>query len=334
MSSNISNSDPRDADNTRSGSTVAGYFVSGEDAHRAINELLEEGFSARQIGAAFHSNLSFRSPGSRSTLSGTDDDSIQAVARLDASVAGAASGTNAVTPMGLSTGGGTVIAGAGNPGPIPGSEIPSTLPSDIPSDIASGRVDRRDASMRSNLSAANENLQQGAGDYEPRGNESRRTFESLEHESWWDKLKSVFGGSEHTDTAERRGPVSDKSSLNYGTGEGSLDIDTKQNPVYSGSAFESSFAGLGIPQAHSQRLSRELGRGGAVVTVDAGSRSADAEEVLVRNHGIIRYESEPVPGEEASDSGNQEARVEIFGEVHRSYPGFVAEDRKRERRAS
>lgn len=91
---------------------------------------------------------------------------------------------------------------------------------------------------------------------------------------------------------------------------------------------------MGIPHEHAQRLSRELRRGGAVVTVRAGSRNAAAEAVMERNHGTIRYESGFAAGENALDSGNQEERVEIFGEVHRVYPAYVPAQDVRDRKAS
>jgi hypothetical protein len=68
-------------------------------------------------------------------------------------------------------------------------------------------------------------------------------------------------------------------------------LSSGYNYAYSGSAFESSFSGMGIPQEHSRRLSRDLRRGGAVVTVRAGSRNSTAEAVLQRNNGVVRYES-------------------------------------------
>ena len=69
--------------------------------------------------------------------------------------------------------------------------------------------------------------------------------------------------------------------------------------AYSGSAFENSFSGMGIPPDHARRLSRELRRGGAVVTVNAGPRTREVEEIMERNHGVIRYESAPAGDEPA-----------------------------------
>ena len=328
MSSSSWNSAERDTGNTTASGTVAGYFASGDDAHRAINELLEEGFSSREIGAAFHGDSSLRSSSSQPSAQAVNDLPIRSVASADTTPAGAASGTNAVSPWGLSTGGGTVIAGATAPGPIPGGEIPSGLPSNIPSELAS------DADNRTSRISSPKSPKQAAGGNVPATGGFHETREEMrKHGSWWEKLKHVFGG-ERTDAAAKREPVSDKSSLNFGTGEGHLGTYADHDYAYSGSAFESSFSGMGIPREHAQRLSRELRRGGAVVTVRAGSKNAAAEAVMERNHGTIRYESGTAAGETALDSGNQEERVEIFGEVHRAYPGYVTADDVRDRKAS
>ena len=304
----------RDPESTQPEGTVAAYFTKGEDAHRAINDLLEQGFGSREIGAAFHSGES-SSPASSSSTSGLskNDSPIRSASRSGTTAAGAESDTNAVTPSGLSTGGGTVISGAASPGPITGSDIPSNLPKEVPSELASD-AGRRGAATSKNLPAT--------GGF----NETRQ------HESWWTKLKHIFGG-ESTDATTRHEPVSE-SSLNYGTGEGHLGNYQNRDYSYSGSAFESSISGMGIPREHARRLSRELGRGGAVVTVRAGSRSADAEKIMERNHGTIRYEMEPIVEETGWDSSNQNERVEIFGEIHRVYPGHIPEEDVPERKAS
>lgn len=224
-----------------SGQTVAGYFTRPEDAHRAIGELIDEGFDSTAIGAAFHS-----SPwaGSRS---GQGQEVNDVPVRPDPEErnmrpSGATSDTIAVSPWGLFTGGGTPFAGAPRPGPITGSDVPPTLPRELPSEFA----------------------------------------------------------SEH---------------------------------AYSGSAFESSFCGMGIPAEHARRLARELGQGGAVVTVKTGGRAEAAEAVMQRHNGVVRYESAPAAGEAWTGEGSPESRVQVFGEVHRVYPGYVP-GREQERKAS
>jgi len=55
---------------------------------------------------------------------------------------------------------------------------------------------------------------------------------------------------------------------------------------------------------------------------------------MERNHGTIRYEIESTVEETAWDSGNQNERVEIFGEIHRVYPGYIPHEELRDRKAS
>lgn len=314
-----------------SGGTVAGYFANGENAHRAINELVEEGFSAREIGAAFHDGALSRrpSPGSGETIEQAADLSrLKTETRTNPNPAGAASDTKAVSPSGLSTGGGTPFSGASEPGPIPGSDIPPELPRDIPSEITSDSGTRDFSSERAPIQETSRPATS------ERVSSTRDIREERKEEGWWDKLKHVFGGGEHADSSARREPASEKTAQNYGTGEGHLNLTSGRDYAYSGSAFESSFSGMGIPQDHAQRLARDLGRGGAVVTVQAGSRNATAEAIMQRNNGTIRYESQIASTESEWDSGKQPTRVEVFGEVHRVYPGYVPEEDVRSRKAS
>jgi len=292
--------------------TVVGYFASGEDAHHAISELLGEGFKASEIGAAFHSNVQrHSSPTAR-------DIPVRSTVGSGSTIAGVASGTSAVTPSGLSTGAGTGIAGASRPGPIPGGEIPANLPTEIPSELPS-EGDRRSVS---DLRPASGNIRATEG-----------IHEAGDNKSWRSKLGHIFG-SESANIADRRETGSRKGSQNYGTGEGHLGDISNYDYEYSGLAFEQSFSGMGIPQEHARRLSQELRRGGAVVTVTAGSMNTNAEAILERNHGVIRYESASPTGEDFREGGNQNARVEIFGEVYRVYPDNLPERNAQKRKAS
>lgn len=227
--------------------TVAGFFTKPEDAHRAINELIEAGFDASAIGAAVHS----RSASGSGSGSGRAEVVNDVPVRTDPEErgtrrAGATSGTEAVFPWGFYTGGGSPFLGAPRPGPITGSDVPPSIPRELPSQFA----------------------------------------------------------SEH---------------------------------AYSGSAFEGSFCSMGIPPDHARRLARELGDGGAVVTVKAGAKVSEAEAVMQRNHGMVRYESAPAAGEVWTPSDNRETPVQVFGEVHRVYPGYAPEsarDQEQKRKAS
>lgn len=313
---------------TESGGTVAGYFTNGDDAHRAINELVEQGFSAREIGAAFHngglSRQSSLNRGVEDIEIASDESRLRMQSRSDTNPAGAASDTQAVSPWGLSTGGGTPISGATQPGPIPGSEIPPELPRDIPSELGSDAGSRSFSSGRVPVAETTSSTA---------GSTPREIGRESGKETWWDKLKHVFGGGEHTDTSARREPVSGKSAQNYGTGEGRLDLTSGRDYIYSGSAFESSFTGMGIAQDHARRLAHDLRRGGAVVTVRAGSRNTEAENIIRHNNGTVRYESQLAP-ESAREGDDRESRVEVFGEVYRVYPGYIPQEDVRSRKAS
>ena len=307
----------RDLNSSTSGTVVA-WFESGEDAQRAIDELLNEGFPVNEIGAAFHSGASASALRSGSPARLFIDETSSTIGDVDSgTISGASSDTSGVTPSGLSTGSGTGASGASRLGPIPGSEVPSDLPTNIPS------------TLRSSTSAPMSDyfLDQSRVD-QPRmvGSTTVPVARGLDEEnqdegpSWWDKLKHIFSGEE-TDVRTRRKAVADNS---FGTGEGYLQTYPESDYPYSGSAFETSFTGMGIPQAYAQRLAQEIGRGGAIVTVNAGGLNARAERILEQNHGRIRYEAETVANDETWETGPENARVQIFGHVQRVYPGNVS----------
>jgi len=304
--------------------TVVAYFANGEDAQRAIGELREEGFSASAIGAAFHSSRSLMGtsvPVSAVPVSQTDD-ALTPVGKVGSStgVSGATSDSSGVTPSGLSTGGGTVVSGAGRPGPIPGAEIPSTVPTSLPSSLRSSGASllNTEADVRGTVGAPVRETARETADDRPRAAAMAGVYEKS-NQSWWDKVKHFFSDDSEAEASRRRPVAVDKSASKFGTGEGQLGIAPEDyNYAYSGSAFESSFSGMGVPQPHARRLSMELGRGGAIITVSAGSEGAKAERILERNRGTVRYEATDLLNDsalgEASDS-----RVEVFGSVQRAY---------------
>jgi hypothetical protein len=163
-------------------------------------------------------------------------------------------------------------------------------------------------------------------DYPVTGNSSLRSEAQHYEESWWDKLKHIFGaggGGEgqiaHKDPIERR---NDPDSRKFGTGEGHLEMDEVPGPSlrsnlfdYSGAAFENSLSKMGISSDRARYLSRELGRGGAVVTVRTDLRTPEAARILVQNRASLRYESGLA--EETAPAQPQSRRVELFGEVLR-----------------
>ncbi|MGH9585714.1 MAG: hypothetical protein ACRD3F_02095 [Acidobacteriaceae bacterium] len=146
---------------------------------------------------------------------------------------------------------------------------------------------------------------------------------------------SLWGGTPFTG-ASRPGPITGSEVPGYLPRDIPSQLDSNRESQasshpYSSSSFENSFAGMGIPADHARRLARELQNGGAVVTVKAGSRAEAAERQMERNHGRIRYESAPLEMETGTESGG---RVDVFGEVHRTYPGYMSGEDVRERKAS
>jgi hypothetical protein len=287
--------------NLVAGSSVAGYFANGEDARRAIDALLDEGFDIREIGAAFHSRVR------RDSMLALEEEPTRRMSKSDDSMAGVASGSSGVTPSGLSTGGGTAIAGSHKPGPITGAEIPSGLPTNIPSELPTDAEVRVTKSKKGPVMAA-----------------QTSSVSKEDERSWRERLETVFGRQ------STMGSMA--ASRKFGTGEGHL--EGIADYAYSSSAFEQSFTRMGIPPEHARRVAQELQRGGAVVTVKAGGRAAEAESVLLRNHGIIRYETPAARREPSRDMGHTGGRMEIFGEVHRVYPNYVPQGKQIARNAS
>jgi hypothetical protein len=142
---------------------------------------------------------------------------------------------------------------------------------------------------------------------------------------WWEKLKHVFGGGNGT-TAARRENIVDKTSTNFGTGEGHIGAYPDYDYAYSEAAFESAFFGMGIPADHARMLSNRIRRGGAIVTVEANRLGNEAEEILERNFGSVRYENPATAPltESINDVGGEEERVQLFGRVQNVYPGYIS----------
>ncbi len=316
------------------GTAVAGYFATGHEAHRAINALIDAGFQPSEIGAAFHADAAASSAGEparrpniggglREELGTTLTDMPRSNTRP--STAGASSDTTPVQVAALGGGAGTPYTGAGRPGPISGSDIhhsglPSTTPSSLPHDDevrgGSGAPSREEVGVpRGGLSAA--------GEPEAVATPGAPTV----HESWGDRLKHIFGGKEvHRGAAApaHEAPVKDdlrkemnREAQDFGTGEGHLQLNTPRR--YSQTAFEQSFTGYGVEPDRARGFSRGLGRGGAVVTVHAGTRTAEAERILENHGGTARVSEAGEVDGNLADSGE----VEVFGTVGRDYPGYL-----------
>ena len=142
------------------------------------------------------------------------------------------------------------------------------------------------------------------------------------------KTEHIFGGGEEEKTPIRheQAEMKSKDSKKFGTGEGDLRLgdlpaSRQSNSFdYSDLHFEQSFTGMGIPMERARYLARELGRGGAIVTVRAGLRGTDAERVLEQNHASIRHEGMISTAVASSAMPPYPGQVEVFGEVERAYP--------------
>jgi len=282
-------------------SLVVGYFEDGANAYRAINELVDEGFGASQIGAAFRTPRA----GSEQTAVGEMASVRELTERnpaLSGSTGGPASGDESVTPAGLAPGSGNAFPGApSTPGPIPGSEIPSTLkhelpetlPHELPSTLRSG----------SPTTMSTTGVLAGKGDL---------------NDTWVQHLKNIYGSpttaADSTETAKSRNTAR-SSDQNFGTGEGTLGLFPEH--AWSEPAFEGSFTGMGLTPDSARSLSGELSRGGAVVTVSGGERSSLAEAILQHNHGRVRFEY--AAGTTTLRPTDRESPVQIYGSMSNYY---------------
>jgi hypothetical protein len=267
--------------------TVLGYFADGADAYRAINELIDEGFTASEMGAAFRTRRTGegRQPAAVGELRNirelTDDNPA-----LSGSVGGPASGDEAVTPAGLAPGSGNSFPGApSTPPPIPGAEIPSTIPSTLKHDLPETLPHDLPSTLRS------------TGDSDDR---------------WVDHLHRTYG-SNTAETARNRNTAA-AGKQKFGTGEGTLGLVPEYD--FSESTFEGSFSGMGLGPDVARSLSGELSRGGAVITINAGERSSLAEAIVERNHGRVRFE---YAAGTTSPMLDQESRVQVYGSMRNYY---------------
>lgn len=259
----------RDADDR----VIVGYFADGADAYRAINELIDEGFRASEMGAAFRAPRATAAQTETSGSTGGIRELAEKNPATSGSVGGPASHDEAVTPAGLAPGSGNAFPAPVGPGPIPGSEIPSDLPRDLPSTLPTEAEISAERAMRSGRGAA------------------------LPHR---DDMRRVFRDDRD------RGPQKVASNLKFGTGEGHLFSDAD----YAAPAFESAFTDMGLASSDASRLSSELNRGGAVVTVFASDRGSLAEAILERNHGRVRFDADTEDSAQCEDP-----RVDVYGRM-------------------
>jgi hypothetical protein len=303
---------------TETGSIIAGYFQSGEDAHRAINALLDEGFLAGQIGAAFHtssSTSSFREEvpvlGGDSTRAYIGTTVSQGTSGIPESISGAASDTLAVQPGALIGGAGTPFGGAGKPGPISGSSLEGTgLPSELDHELP------RDGEVASSSSTAPAASLPDPG---PVAVPTPKSGSGTQHHtsgSWTSKLRHLFTsdkGGKTSDPAVANAKTTSKEAQNFGTGEGKLNLR-----AYSATRFETAATGAGIDAENSRHLARRLAAGGAIVTVSVTGRAPEVERIFERYNGVVKFESGNFNDPAAV---GEDSQFEVFGNLENHYPG-------------
>jgi hypothetical protein len=271
---------------------VVGYFPNGNDASRAIAELIDEGFQASELGAAFRSSRPAMevTEGGRTRFAGENP-------AASGSVGGVASHDEAVTPAGLAPGSGASFPAPVKVEPIPGSTIPSTLKHELPRDLPSTL--RHEGEIGVVPVAAAPAAVGPATPIDGMELDKRREREEIRR----DQMRRTFAENSANSAPKRA------SGMKFGTGEGHLfDVE------YSEPSFENSFVGMGLSANDARSLSGALNRGGAVVSVTPGSRASLAEAIIERNHGRVRFESFAEMTEPAE--GN---RIEIYGRMHRYY---------------
>jgi hypothetical protein len=295
---------------------VVGLFPNRADAYRAIEELRESGFSPVEIGAAFRSGNKENWFRQKSTAEETENlnrrrqegYSGSDVTGIGVGTAGAASGTNAVTPAGLSTGAGTAKTAPGRPGPIPGATIPHR---------------RTVTDPTASMGAVDEGLEYATGmeiDVSvPDDVSSSRKGE--ERKAWWQEVKNFFAPDE--ERARKKQRIS-KDAVNYGTGSGHLPLQTsvpswqEYTYNYNEADFGSLLMELGLESQSARYFAHTLPPGGAVVTVHTASRANEAELILEGNQGRVRIESCAMEEVDLGEQYSDDVMV-VFGEVRRAY---------------
>ncbi len=273
---------------------VVAYFSNSSDAHRAIDDLITQGFGPSQIGAAFRSG-SATSPAY--AVANTEElDRKPELSAVDSDTRG--SGPNVRHQRRYSGGSFQRLRqrhkrSRSPPAPFPGS--------DIPHHRSPGPVE---------TTSTETNPLPATGGF----------HETHDENSWWQKLKNLF--SSDTAVEGRSKGVASETSMNFGTGEGHLGTyPDNYDYAYSGSAFEGAFSGMGVNPTNARSLVGDLQLGGAIVSVDTGGRIADAEGILERNNGRIRYESAAEATQWSNIPGE---RVRVLGRLSRTYPGYLS----------
>ena len=133
------------------------------------------------------------------------------------------------------------------------------------------------------------------------------------NESTWDKVKNFFTGTDAEPYADERtqGDFANREIT-------ASPADTYGTSGYGATDLHQGLTGLDVPEEHSRYFSHRLGSSarGAVVTVNAGSRAAEAQAILTRYGADL---GEGAAGYDYSQTAEipEAGRIQLLGEVLR-----------------
>jgi len=170
---------------------------------------------------------------------------------------------------------------------------------------------------------------------------STATDTSKKHDfSTWDKVKSWFSGDEPEpyENERPRGDLAGREVIDPDEASGY----SESNSGYAANDLHGSFRNLEIPEENSRYFTHRLGRSpqGAVVTVNAGARRTEAEDILTRYGGDVAtnasaYDYEETGYDQTTSADATETtrgdyreenpeRIQLLGEVLRVHKDRVS----------
>ncbi len=142
-------------------------------------------------------------------------------------------------------------------------------------------------------------------------------------ESAWDKVKDFFSGNDAEPYASERSQGDLATREITGSGLGSNSSSSRYDE-YDNADLHQSLSGLSVPDEHSRYFEHRLGNSskGAVVTVNADDRAAEAQTILTRYGGDLGEQAEGY--EYTQPTGSSDTRntrdgqnIQLLGEVLR-----------------
>lgn len=136
---------------------------------------------------------------------------------------------------------------------------------------------------------------------------TKASAEPGSHRSFWQKVKAFFEGDDWNQEQQRTREVTGESVYDYESGD-----------------FQQSLGGFSIPEERSRYFNDRFNRdpNGVLLTVDAGNRTAEAEEIVEKNGGDVGRSSGTWSYESSQNAARSEQtqRMQLYGEalrVHR-----------------